>query len=178
MYRVHINCPFYDLMCFTFYDRHRRCLLWLISLPFIYIYIYIYMTRILYKLLTMTCIVAFCDLHDCVIWRSEGQILRHATAISMSQLDSKFKFSHPLAVICGSMGVSLYDFVSLPSMTCIFVFYDIVLSTKYMSCYCLPWPAIYGLYSCLIWHHIASTYIFLGQFDSNSKYKNLKSYWM
>jgi len=126
------------------------------------------------SLYSMTCMTVW----FIQIKKIQCSIFTTCTVISMSQLDSKFKFSHPLAVICGSMGVSLYDFVSLPSMTCIFVFYDIVLSTKYMTCYCLPWPAIYGLYSCLIWHHIASTYIFLGQFDSNSKYKNLKSYWM
>ena len=50
---------------------------------------------------------------------------------------------HSLAVICGSMGVSHYDFVSLPSMTCISVFYDIVLSTK--------WCASLPFMTCCLW---------------------------
>ena len=50
---------------------------------------------------------------------------------------------HSLAVICGSMGVSHYDFVSLSSMTCISVFYDIVLSTK--------WCASLPFMTCCLW---------------------------
>ena len=39
------------------------------------------------------------------IKKIQCSIFTTCTVISMSQLDSKFKFSHPQAVICGSMGL-------------------------------------------------------------------------
>ena len=115
MYRIHINFPFYDLMWFAFYDRHRHCLLWLILLP--------YMTRILYKLLTIhsvTCTTmwflwvkkigrsnsttCYCDFYELI--RFEIQIFPPHSCYM------RFYGCIPLWL------------VSLPSMTCVSVFYD------------------------------------------------------
>jgi len=86
----------------------------------------------------------------------------HVTVISMSQLCSKFKFSQPYL---------LYAILWVyPSMTFIVAFYDMYLCLLW---HCIEYKmmciaAFYDLYGGLIWLHIASTYIFLRQFDSNS----------
>ena len=58
-------------------------------------------------------LVRQCDLYGSI--RFEVQILWHATKISISQLDSKFEFPHPLAIICGSMRgcTDLYDMLDI-----------------------------------------------------------------
>jgi hypothetical protein len=90
-----ITCIEYKLSSRTFYDIYCRCLLWPIELSMPHI-----ATR-----------------------RTKVQILWYATAISMSQLDTKFKIFIALAVICGSMAActNFYDMLNMITM---FDFYD------------------------------------------------------
>ena len=67
--------------------------------------------------------------------------------------------------LCSFSYVSMLEHILWQSVS---VLLPVCFYTRVCMFRCLLWPAVYDLYGCLLWLYIASTYMFMCQFDSNS----------